>query len=631
MSRIFLNNISSHDRWFKPSRTQVATSVECKKREDKEQASSLFYVRNIRQNRPPFVRKTVGDISKPCIPQNKSLDPISQDSAKKFSHHMINYRHLSNWLSICNDNHAVCKPLSTPELGTINLIDVETNELVPYPTGKECQYIALSYVWGDTAPFPFRLGRLPDQTRATIDDAILVVKKLGLRYLWVDAICIDQHDGNHQMSQIRIMNLIYSGAYATIVALNGASANAGLPRVSQNSSSGKQSRHSFGPNQRVTTMPSLWHQILQSPWSKRGWTFQEALFSHRCLLFTKYQVYFNCNELHCSEAENDIPVQEDAGASAFLNSYLKSPKHFTRADRHNLLIITINGYIPRRLSYDGDALNAIAGILHHFEQELFPGGFHFGLPKHELRYYLGWIGGQDGAERQHARRASFPSWSWVGWYMKSPIDVREELAQEQPALTVWTNEGENLSQTLQLHDNTILPDSPSSCLPMIREILDMLKRKTDCNNHTDLKIPPKQTDETFLTIHGIICSMKILLDHGDLNSKDRCPQEGGIKCKLKSYKGTECEGIVYMTGNQAGFKSSSASEGSKLEFPSHPQDFLFLSMRSIRTEPCLPRATLLVLKWEKDIAYRQGVVYISGLPISTLLDCQPKVTEFLLG
>jgi hypothetical protein len=70
-------------------------------------------------------------------------------------------------------------------------------------------YIALSYVWGQVSqggvPVNTELGSLPQ----TIEDAISVTKSLGKRYLWVDALCIDQRDGEHKMGQIRVMDQIY--------------------------------------------------------------------------------------------------------------------------------------------------------------------------------------------------------------------------------------------------------------------------------------------------------------------------------------------------------------------------------------------------------------------------------------
>jgi hypothetical protein len=51
----------------------------------------------------------------------------------------------------------------------------------------DCQYVALSYVWGDLEPGPsVEHGILPAQLPRTIEDSILATRLLGYRYLWID-------------------------------------------------------------------------------------------------------------------------------------------------------------------------------------------------------------------------------------------------------------------------------------------------------------------------------------------------------------------------------------------------------------------------------------------------------------
>ena len=131
----------------------------------------------------------------------------------------------------------------------------------------------------------------------TIDNAIKVVQALGMRYLWADAVCNDQADIAQKMSQVKIMNLIYAGAFATIIALQGDSANSGLPRASTHYAGIKQRRVKCGPSEVVSILPRLADQLTHSPWAKRGWTFQEGIFSSHCLIFTEHQVYFHCHKM----------------------------------------------------------------------------------------------------------------------------------------------------------------------------------------------------------------------------------------------------------------------------------------------------------------------------------------------
>ena len=58
-----------------------------------------------------------------------------------------------------------------------------------------------------------------------------LVNALGKQYLWVDSICINKMDQAEKLKQIGLMSDIYQGAYMTIIAMLGTSANAGLARV----------------------------------------------------------------------------------------------------------------------------------------------------------------------------------------------------------------------------------------------------------------------------------------------------------------------------------------------------------------------------------------------------------------
>jgi hypothetical protein len=55
---------------------------------------------------------------------------------------------------------------------------------------------------------------------------------LGERYLWVDFYCIDQQNPNGRKAQIDNMDLIYQGAYLTLIAQDGSDCHVGLPGMS---------------------------------------------------------------------------------------------------------------------------------------------------------------------------------------------------------------------------------------------------------------------------------------------------------------------------------------------------------------------------------------------------------------
>lgn len=115
----------------------------------------------------------------------------------------------------------------------------ETIRLVEGSSVPAGEYCALSYVWGQssttTAPKQHQLtsstydrfitGFPVNELPAVLQDATRVVRLLGQRYLWIDALCIMFDDGEDKFSQIREMGKIYSGASLTIVAASSNSYN----------------------------------------------------------------------------------------------------------------------------------------------------------------------------------------------------------------------------------------------------------------------------------------------------------------------------------------------------------------------------------------------------------------------
>ena len=119
----------------------------------------------------------------------------------------------------------------------LKLIDCESRTIVQAP--MSCQYFALNYVWGpsrftDSGDMPILLGNhfgLLESVPRVVEDAIIVTRRLGWRYLWVDRYCINQDDKEEKHDQIKEMDKIYRNAIVTIIAAAGNDASFGLPGV----------------------------------------------------------------------------------------------------------------------------------------------------------------------------------------------------------------------------------------------------------------------------------------------------------------------------------------------------------------------------------------------------------------
>jgi len=369
--------------------------------------------------------------------------PARSYSAREVFPCSVNYPLLIRWLDDCSGHHEACKSRFSSKLTDISLIDVESRWLIAYPQSSPVDYLTLSYVWGDatnkgtTSEGYFKPGPLRNGLPATIEDAIQVTRQLKKRYLWVDYVCIDQQDETKKAGQIMLMDDIYSGAFATIISLNGQSMHEGLPRVGMSAQVIPQDVADFGGgNKLVGVMRSLSDQLRGANWMTRGWTFQEGLLSNRRLIFARNQVYFLCNTMSCAESSISYPWDGPPNSEIddfrerwciLSNDLVLLPAVIPSWEKQRVFESIVRRYVLRRLSNKSDALHAVSGLLKRLQQQHFPEGFYFGLQRRNFRYSLLWK--EDPAsitdlryEGQRERRnPNFPSWSWVGWEWAKPV------------------------------------------------------------------------------------------------------------------------------------------------------------------------------------------------------------------
>jgi hypothetical protein len=109
-------------------------------------------------------------------------------------------------------------------LTNLKAFDVQLKHVVPLRV--IASYITLSYVWGGiTSPrdeeifiendkcFDYSAQGLFFKLPLTLRNAVELVRRLGKRFLWVDALCIDQADQAEAKEQINQMGLICSLAF----------------------------------------------------------------------------------------------------------------------------------------------------------------------------------------------------------------------------------------------------------------------------------------------------------------------------------------------------------------------------------------------------------------------------------
>jgi hypothetical protein len=180
------------------------------------------------------------------------------------------------WQGYCRRNHtSTCGQMERTRPTSLRLIDCETRKIVQ--PSSWVAYAALSYVWGDPS-----LRETPQETvnwvadddlpslPRTIEDSIIVARRLDFRYLWVDRYCINQTDIGDKHHQIQQMDAIYRSAKLTIIAAAEDGPDYGLPGVSGIARTVQQNFH-VGRHCIVQTLPHPSSLLSESKWATRGW------------------------------------------------------------------------------------------------------------------------------------------------------------------------------------------------------------------------------------------------------------------------------------------------------------------------------------------------------------------------
>jgi len=317
---------------------------------------------------------------------------------------------------------------------------VETAELP-----RSIQYIALSHSWGREKFFCLtksNIGELKQripfhELSKVFQDSIIVVRRLGIRYIWIDSLCIIQDQLEDWQTESRKMGDLYQNSFCNIAATGFPDGRRGLfmdrdpvglytERIWIHEEIIWQDGKKMPRGQYASLDFHLWEDgVTEAPLNRRAWVVQERLLSPRTLHFGTNQLLWECYENESCELFPDGLPDEVTTMKVKQKSALKSSLmgHFpTTSDENSSLLYeswsdVISVYAKGSLSHDKDKLVAISGLASKF-QSFFQGGeYVVGMWKQNLLSQLLWetrFGGINGvafSQRPKVYRA--PSWSWA--------------------------------------------------------------------------------------------------------------------------------------------------------------------------------------------------------------------------
>lgn len=374
-------------------------------------------------------------------------DTIDPDLQHRPSNDLLSEPHIAlinHWRQRCEELHKSCRKTSLHQLlpsRYLEIIDPSDKRagvrLVENQDKKRGTYACLSYCWGNDASSQTGQtthGNLASQLQGlsmnmlpnTVADTIWLCYKLGIRFLWVDRLCILQDDLNDWSKEASRMCEVYSRSALTI----------SVPICQESSESFLAKRRLGFRKEYFATTPymdtdstkkgaffftSLPCDLLEGPWFlernwlgisshlikdqscwlQRCWTFQEWMLPPRVLHIDSITLW-DCLDGHANEMFRRQMVVPELS---------RNPEEFGKDISWSSIV---SQYSNRRTTHEKDKLPALAGLAIRYAQAT---GDHYlaGLWEEDLPFSLLWSRDTSGmgSGSTWPKRKPSPSWSWV--------------------------------------------------------------------------------------------------------------------------------------------------------------------------------------------------------------------------
>jgi hypothetical protein len=237
----------------------------------------------------------------------------------------------------------------------------------------------------------------------TFRDVMAVASHLGLKYVWIDRLCIYQDSVEDWRLEASAMKDVYKGSYLNVSALGGDNDEAGLfhdrqasqvvPSILrlQVSTEGKSKTFVFDRDL-MSGWTGTWSR---EPLVFRAWIIQERLLAPRVLHYGSRQLFWECRQQSACEihprAVHSIPIPDQSAARTKTHEHphlwkqlLDAGWRMVSQDSYDQLFYDghalVDTYTKCELTFASDRLIALSGVaedMKHALNTLRPGSHRY--------------------------------------------------------------------------------------------------------------------------------------------------------------------------------------------------------------------------------------------------------------
>jgi hypothetical protein len=291
------------------------------------------------------------------------------------------------WFKTCVKEHkTLCSPLVPPggapklplrvlEVGADASAEIRLVET----QGRVGYWACLSHCWDGQQPLT--TTRNPDTLSQhlvairwealpkTFQEAIIVTRRFGIPFLWIDSLSIIQDDFEDWQTQSAQMAYIYQNSVLTIAGSASAGPHQGLFRRADPSYLDTALGDNVGQTKlgNIRTRKALVHNASQLPLMQRCWVHQERLLSPRYVHFSHHEIIWECSEnlmCECGGIRRDHPSQPPIwpGPKHQMHTALLQSSDWMARLGHAAWHAVVTDYSRMNLTNAMDIFPAISGL-----------------------------------------------------------------------------------------------------------------------------------------------------------------------------------------------------------------------------------------------------------------------------